>query len=722
MQIRNSINKVPAKWTPIIYTTKSGRTEQHYRCPIIGYALFDPLPRRCTVHYRKSCIKINHKCSFTLPQMNDPDFPHNFQVEIPNIEEAYEKICHALAYLSAKLDISANKICSNDMSIFISHIISIGKQLTSKNSAFEDSNLFTISNTQFGETLGRVSDKIESKMIRIFSEDINFANLLADTGTTNKLCVQQFVLSNPNFPLMRYPHSNFENINFDNEQYAAVFQEAIENAISNGINIVSIIADSQAAQTKGIIKLLSTHENPIIKAIVHIPCVSHMVNRVFAELLNSDLFDEMLHHIDLLSELCRSPEGLNIIGKSCPTAVETRWFYIVEILIFFIDNAHELANLCTIKEVDLNFDEICDTYFILHPLYKLSLKIEDRSTSLSMLLPLIDLTLTNLKENASLISTDFGKKVFTEVSTNFLARMLSLPFPIIQAAFALSPDGRNAIRKKERNYSTMGAILDNYPSASDPASRSVRPLVLDIPAHEPIELTPVLRQLIQNIEENEIELESAQLDQIDEEMQQHPESDKTNPDQIEQEKEEEAFDEVSYSDFPSEEIEENEISLKKMVENASDLLLSTRGRFKRYCKIKEQLSLIPIEERLFIDLYDNIVPNTTSFLKEQANFLNLKSDIGDLIQKWLFAEFTNDFIQIKENESMNDYWRRIHQFNEFKDLATLGIRLASIGVSEAEVERIFSVQKRIMGQNTFNMGTKTLHNRLILRYSWFSQS
>lgn len=71
---------------------------------------------------------------------------------------------------------------------------------------------------------------------------------------------------------------------------------------------------------------------------------------------------------------------------------------------------------------------------------------------------------------------------------------------------------------------------------------------------------------------------------------------------------------------------------------------------------------------------------------------------------------------------MNDYWRRIHQFNEFKDLATLGIRLASIGVSEAEVERIFSVQKRIMGQNTFNMGTKTLHNRLILRYSWFSQS
>ena len=65
------------------------------------------------------------------------------------------------------------------------------------------------------------------------------------------ICAQQ-----SKFPINAYPLSNFENINFDNEQYCSIFQEAIENAISNGINIVSIIADSQTAQTKGIIKFL----------------------------------------------------------------------------------------------------------------------------------------------------------------------------------------------------------------------------------------------------------------------------------------------------------------------------------------------------------------------------------------------------------------------------------------------------------------------------------
>lgn len=90
-----------------------------------------------------------------------------------------------------------------------------------------------------------------------------------------------------------------------------------------------------------------------------------------------------------------------------------------------------------------------------------------------------------------------------------------------------------------------------------------------------------------------------------------------------------------------------------------------------------------------------------------------------MIQKWLFNEFSKEFLAIKEDETMNDYWRRIHQYNDFKDLAVLGVRLASIGVSEAEVERIFSVPKRMFGQHTFNMGTETLHNRLVLRYSWF---
>lgn len=50
-------------------------------------------------------------------------------------------------------------------------------------------------------------------MIPKFSEDINYANLQADKGKTNRLTVQQFVISNPNFPRMQYPELNSENMN-----------------------------------------------------------------------------------------------------------------------------------------------------------------------------------------------------------------------------------------------------------------------------------------------------------------------------------------------------------------------------------------------------------------------------------------------------------------------------------------------------------------------------
>lgn len=220
--------------------------------------------------------------------------------------------------------------------------------LLPKNSLFDKANPFTISTFHFRDVTERVSGEIESKMIRKFAEDINYANLLADTGTTNRLTVQQFVISNPNFPSMRFPQSNFENINFNGIQYAVIFQEAIEKALQDGIKIVAIIADSQTAQTSGIIELLRNHENPNIKAIVHIPCVSHIINRVFASLLSNSLFKKIATYIDTLIEICRSPEGLNVIGKSCPSTVETRWFYIVVVLTFLVENVPELANLCAI--------------------------------------------------------------------------------------------------------------------------------------------------------------------------------------------------------------------------------------------------------------------------------------------------------------------------------------------------------------------------------------
>ena len=40
----------------------------------------------------------------------------------------------------------------------------------------------------------------------------------------------------------------------------------------------------------------------------------------------------------------------------------------------------------------------------------------------------------------------------------------------------------------------------------------------------------------------------------------------------------------------------------------------------------------------------------------------------------------------------------------------------SIGLTEAEVERMFSLHKSMLSQNVTNLGTETLHNRCLLYF------
>lgn len=85
--------------------------------------------------------------------------------------------------------------------------------------------------------------------------------------------------------------------------------------------------------------LLSEQKNPIKKQLyIYIPCIKHLTNRIIANLLSSELFNEMMKHIDYLIDLCPSPKGFNIIRKSCPLIVLTRWFYLIEILTFINDH------------------------------------------------------------------------------------------------------------------------------------------------------------------------------------------------------------------------------------------------------------------------------------------------------------------------------------------------------------------------------------------------
>ena len=60
------------------------------------------------------------------------------------------------------------------------------------------------------------------------------------------------------------------------------------------------------------------------------------------------------------------------------------------------------------------------------------------------------------------------------------------------------------------------------------------------------------------------------------------------------------------------------------------------------------------------------------------------------------------------------YWSRLNTSTDFKDFYYICMGIASIGISKAEVERLFSFHKSMLNRKVTNLGTTTLHNRYVL--------
>ena len=62
----------------------------------------------------------------------------------------------------------------------------------------------------------------------------------------------------------------------------------------------------------------------------------------------------------------------------------------------------------------------------------------------------------------------------------------------------------------------------------------------------------------------------------------------------------------------------------------------------------------------------------------------------------------------------NDFWRTMYLLDEWKDFSLLALHFITLPTSEADVERVLSVQREIMGTKMTNLGTLTLESRLRL--------
>ena len=84
------------------------------------------------------------------------------------------------------------------------------------------------------------------------------------------------------------------------------------------------------------------------------------------------------------------------------------------------------------------------------------------------------------------------------------------------------------------------------------------------------------------------------------------------------------------------------------------------------------------------------------------------------LHQWWFDLTLHDYLAIQADDTTDYYWRRLIMVSETNEIALACLRLSSIGTSEAEVERLFSIQKNMLSRTVTNLGTATLHHKCIL--------
>lgn len=648
--------KIPVGFLPD--REKSGRA--CFRCSHIIEDFGDG-PRRCTFKCRREDFKTSspqhHQHQYKLSRNDDDGFPKDYDErrKRANFSEIQSMITQYVGKLAGQLDISIAKSSSLSMRDFVQNILKLGIRIGLTDPSLDlSSGFIQISQNKLNNSMKKVAEENENHLQHVFSQNIKYANLLMDTGTVNNFKVLHFVITNPNYPEIIWPFDNYENTNYDGSQYTTVITEVLAHLEQQGIEVVSIIADQQPSQVKGICDTIKQAKSNMIRSLIHIPCISHAANLIYEEVITLAEFKPYLEEIDDLIDFCRNEDVYQQLELLCPTLIKTRWVYLSEVLDFIEKNSEKINDIRIGNGLNPISLQIIEFAIILRPLMNFVYYSERRDCNLYEILPKIKETYDSIISTEGFLTCKESLYVYKFVLATFIARIQSLPMNVFKTTYAISLKGREYIR---RTFSYM-VDCKNYSNFSQ-----------------------------NDKQENDCDDDSLQSFEF-------PKS--------------EDLEEIT-------EIEEigKHISLREAAKHTQKLM-STQERHSQFISLRESLLKDPnlVEYEWFGDL----IPIAEETIKNQLLLLDVKQPFPIILKlrKWWFDKTLPDFLSISRNEDTNIYWRRLLMDSRVKELAHICLRFASIGSSEADVERLFSIQKNMLSSTTTNIGTATLHYRCIL--------
>ena len=603
------------------------------------------------------------------------------------------------------------------MKEFARALIAFGCQLGAEGKSQEWVNSIPMySAVTIGKAILEQGEKERIQKVGIL-RDVRFANLAVDSGTVLSFHCVHVLATNPHDERFPIAFDLEENLNFGKEEYENLFHKEIEKALENGVEVCAVIIDNLPSQVMGLRNCLES-EDVRMRAVMHIPCFAHMANLVFKHSVKQlPVMKDAFNGVDAMISFLRRPEISEEIQGRCPKTVRTRWLYVYDSLSFICDNSDTIDRLLQttngpVSSVPVLWKEI---RIVLIPLKLFVLHVERRDSCLSDIIDVVCEVLREWTVALTLVTQEVTMKFLETISAMFVAYAVNNAWDEACAAYAFSMSGRFCIRKRESGFVALEQANDPEYVAPSIALLSQQFEAWMGKAVYSLRREEWMKEICRWLEEEDfdddpeyhIESLSGYVSEEDCDWATDDEGETSDAQELS------AADEMIQSNDPNlSQFEEEEDKREPEQRDETALSWVTLRRLR----ISEEFEMLMNEslpDRLERDMVGSAFARGEKKVCEMASLLGMNViHVKKMFNSWLFSrpeelQFA-DLLMTNEN----NLWRSAHKYEEWSELATIALRFVTVGTSEADVERILSVQKNIMGDHMVNAGTKMMFARL----------
>jgi hypothetical protein len=666
---------LPPGFTPIYVDAKNGKRKAMYRCMSRQKDLQGEMRQCCWVGKKDRCIRHVDHC-YDLSPEDDPMF-HPIEQTPLTRAKLNQRIQNYAVEFTGLTNLSCRQAASSAMNDFVRNVFQLGlsyprESLEQVIDAGQLIDPFTDKSIAKG-LVERAEEKYRVSLNEL--ADLKFVNLIVDAGTVQQLKNVPCLLSSPHASQQPILLELRENQGMTKEDYTALFCDLVVRAESEKLTLCSIIIDNLAAQSFGLDAWLSSSNSPII----HVKCFAHMANLVIANTLGEGNFARVMRRVTNIQTCLRKRQAVAAIGKRCPAFVQTRWIYMIDTLAFIFNNLEAIrgymfANPHESQDFDDIPTEVFELYAVLLPFSCFIRAVEARCCSLTSIVPLARDLLKCLSNVRGFLATDAGQVILRDLHIRLLARLCVNNRAEVLAAHSLTLEGRDELRKMEVGYSTQGqgsgdglrGVKENQDLKSfmkgdasfDDVMASIYQQIANSRPFIGAECAPsVFSQRVGGMKD----------------MYGHSLSDAQN-----------------YTGY-----------LREFAEMTEDERFDVK-RTDIYGKIYDiaQERILQLADRVAQKLqYDAALPE-----------LKRRYDI------WLFDPQTSVPFIGAPNPAVRaeQMWRMAHRHAGWEILADVALRIVSSGTSEADAERILSMERNIAGLHGTRFGIQGMRSRMIL--------